>query len=122
MTIRRVRREHTTMFFDPLAEPVIEVASGEPIVVETADSLCGLVKQAAPRGFAIDDDREAARLDLGHRTARIPVRPFLGTVGVAPPAERPTGTWLSGCPDSTVSASRQRICCSVKSAGSGWGT
>jgi acetamidase/formamidase len=149
------------MFFDRQAEPVIEVAPGEPIVVETADSLCGLVKQAAPRGFAIDEvlrrlgganpvtgpvyvtgarpgqvlevriervsavpaagqgwtgifqgfgalthdqyslqapmqpvttlveyDREAARLDLGHRTARIPMQPFLGTVGVAPPAER----------------------------------
>jgi amidase len=149
------------MFFDPRAEPVIEVAAGERFVVETADSLCGLVKQEAPKGFAIEDvlarlggacpvtgpvhvtgaapgcvlevhidevrpvpaagqawtgvftgfgalssdafsiqapldpgttlvpyDRDAASLDVGGRTARIPIRPFLGTVGVAPASER----------------------------------
>ena len=159
--MRRVGRHRTTMFFDPRAEPAIEVAAGERIVVETADSLCGLVKREAPRGFAIDDvverlggacpvtgplyvagaasggvlevhieavrpvpargqawtgvfagfgalshdaysisppldpvttlvdyDSEAAVLDLGGRLAKIPVRPFLGTVGVAPRRER----------------------------------
>ena len=161
MAMRRVPREHTAMFFDPRAEPTAEVRPGELFVVETADSLCGLVKQNAPRGFSIDHvvdqlggacpvtgpiyisgatpgdvlevriervdatpatgqgwtgifqgfgalthdryslqppiepvttlvgyDREAARLDLGDRTALIPMRPFLGTVGVAPPRER----------------------------------
>jgi acetamidase/formamidase len=43
------------MFFDPRAEPVTEIAPGERIAVETADSLCGLVKREAPAGFAIDD-------------------------------------------------------------------
>ena len=149
------------MFFDPRAEAIAEVRPGERFVVETADSLCGLVKQNAPRGFSIDHvvdqlggacpvtgpiyvsgatpgdvlevriervsatpatgqgwtgifegfgalthdryslqppiepvttlvnyDSEAARLDLGDRTALIPMRPFLGTVGVAPPRER----------------------------------
>ncbi len=137
------------------------MAPGERFVVETADSLCGLVKQEAPKGFAIDDvltrlggacpvtgpvfvagaapggvlevhidgvtpvpavgeawtgvftgfgalssdafsiqeplepvttlvpyDVEAASLDVGGRIARIPLRPFLGTVGVAPARER----------------------------------
>jgi acetamidase/formamidase len=150
-----------SLVFDARAEPVIEVAPGERFVVETADSLCGLVKREAPKGFAIDDvltrlggacpvtgpvfvagaapggvlevhidevrpvpavgeawtgvftgfgalssdafsiqeplepvttlvpyDVEAASLDLGRRTARIPIRPFLGTVGVAPARER----------------------------------
>lgn len=149
------------MFFDARAEPVIEVGAGERFVVETADSLCGLVKQEAPKGFAIEDvlarlggacpvtgpvfvagaapggvlevhieevrpvpaagqawtgvftgfgalssdafsiqeplepgttlvpyDSDVASLDVGGRTARIPLRPFLGTVGVAPSAER----------------------------------
>jgi amidase len=161
VALRRVTRDRTSLFFDPIAEPVIEVASGEHFVVETADSLCGLVKREAPKGFAIDDvirrlggacpvtgpvyvagaavggvvevhiddvrpvpakgrawtgvfsgfgalssdaftiteplepvttlvdyDSEAARLDLGGRFARIPVRAFLGTVGVAPARER----------------------------------
>jgi amidase len=43
------------MFFDPRAEPVAEIAPGERIAVETADSLCGLVKREAPAGFGIDD-------------------------------------------------------------------
>lgn len=159
--MRRVSREQVSLFFDPRAEPVIEVASGERFVVETADSLCGLVKQAAPKGFAIDDvlarlggacpvtgpihvagavpggvlevhvdevrpvpragqawtgvfsgfgalssdafsiqgplepvstlvpyDADTASMDVGGRIARIPMRPFLGTVGVAPASER----------------------------------
>ncbi|MDR2986227.1 MAG: acetamidase/formamidase family protein, partial [Nocardiopsaceae bacterium] len=52
---RRLGKEHVSMFFDARAEPVMEVAAGERFVVETADSLCGLVKQEAPKGFAIDD-------------------------------------------------------------------
>ena len=159
--MRRVSRDQVSLFFDARAEPVIEVAAGERFIVETADSLCGLVKQEAPKGFAIDDvlarlggacpvtgpvfvagavpggalevhieevrpvpaegqawtgvftgfgalssdafsiqaplepattlvryDSDVASLDLGVRTARIPLRPFLGTVGVAPARER----------------------------------
>ncbi len=159
--MRRVGRDHVSLFFDARAEPIAEVAAGERFVVETADSLCGLVKQEAPKGFAIEDvlarlggacpvtgpiyvagavpggvlevhidavrpvpavgqawtgvftgfgalssdafsiqaplepgttlvsyDEEAASLDIGGRTARIPLRPFLGTVGVAPASER----------------------------------
>ncbi len=160
--MRRVSREKVSLFFDPRAEPVIEVAAGERFVVETADSLCGLVKREAPKGFAIDDvlarlggacpvtgpvhvagavpggvlevhvdevrpvpsagqawtgiftgfgalsadafsiqaplepvttlvpyDGDTAAFDVGGgRTARIPMRPFLGTVGVAPASER----------------------------------
>jgi acetamidase/formamidase len=160
--LKRVTRDQTTMFFDPRAEPVAEIAPGERIVVETADSLCGLIKREAPAGFAIDDvvdrlggacpvtgpfylagaepggvlevhiervtasppsgrgwtglfagfgaltheayslqepldpvstlveyDGDEARLGLGGgRVAKLPVRPFLGTVGVAPKRER----------------------------------
>jgi amidase len=159
--MRRISRDRASFFFDPRAEPVIEVAAGERFTVETADSLCGLVKREAPKGFAIDDvierlggacpvtgpvyvagatrgrvievhiedvsavpargegwtgvftgfgaltsdgfsiqepleplttlvayDEEAASLGVGGRAARIPVRPFLGTVGVAPRRER----------------------------------
>ena len=93
--MRRVSRDRASLFFDPRAEPVIEVAAGERFVVETADSLCGLVKREAPKGFAIEPvtilvgyDADAAVLDLGGRHAPIPVRPFLGTVGVAPRRER----------------------------------
>jgi amidase len=159
--VRRVSRDQVSLFFDARAEPLIEVAAGERFVVETADSLCGLVKQEAPEGFAIDDvlarlggacpvsgpvfvagaapggvlevhidevrpvpvageawtgvftgfgalssdsfsiqeplepattlvpyDSEAASLAVGGRTVRIPLRPFLGTVGVAPAHER----------------------------------
>ena len=159
--MRRVSRDQVSLVFDARAEPVIEVAPGERFVVETADSLCGLVKREAPKGFAIDDvltrlggacpvtgpvfvagavpggvlevhidgvrpvpavgeawtgvftgfgalssdafsiqeplepvtilvpyDLEAASLDVGGRTVRIPLRPFLGTVGVAPARER----------------------------------
>jgi amidase len=42
--MRRFPRSATTLFFDPRAEPLAEVADGERIVVETADSLCGLAK------------------------------------------------------------------------------
>ncbi len=159
--MRRVGRDQVSLFFDARAEPIVEVAAGERFVVETADSLCGLVKQEAPKGFAIEDvlarlggacpvtgpvyvagavpggvlevhidavrpvpavgqawtgvftgfgalssdafsiqaplepgttlvpyDEEAASLDIGGRIARIPLRPFLGTVGVAPASER----------------------------------
>ena len=53
--LRRVSRNEASLSFDPRAEPVIEVAPGERFVVETADSLCGLVKREAPKGFGIDD-------------------------------------------------------------------
>jgi amidase len=42
--MRRFPRDATTLFFDPRAEPLAEVADGERILVETADSLCGLAK------------------------------------------------------------------------------
>lgn len=159
--VRRINRDQVSLFFDPRAEPVIEVAAGERFVVETADSLCGLVKREAPKGFAIDEvlatlggacpvtgpvfvagavpggvlevhidavrpsprsgeawtgvftgfgalsadafsiqeplepvsmlvpyDGDTAYMDVGSRTARVPMRPFLGTVGVAPVSER----------------------------------
>ena len=159
--MRTVSRRQTTMYFDPAAEPAAVIAPGERVVVQTADSLCGLVKQSAPAGFGIDDvvrrlggacpvtgplyvtgaepggvlsvhiervspvpragqgwtgvfqgfgaltqerysiqqpvepvtalvdyDSEAALLDLGSRVARIPLHPFVGTIGVAPPLER----------------------------------
>jgi amidase len=161
MALRRVSRDQVSMFFDARAEPVVAVGAGERFVVETADSLCGLVKQEAPKGFAIDDvlarlggacpvtgpvfvagaapggvlevhvdevrpvpaagqawtgvftgfgalsadafsiqaplepvttlvpyDQDAAELEAGGLTVRIPLRPFLGTVGVAPARER----------------------------------
>jgi acetamidase/formamidase len=53
--MRRIGRDHTTMFFDPHAEPVAEIAPGERVIAETADSLCGLIKREAPKGFAIGD-------------------------------------------------------------------
>ena len=43
------------MFFDPCAEPVAEITPGEPVLIETADSLCGLIKREAPAGFPIGD-------------------------------------------------------------------
>jgi amidase len=159
--MRRVGRDQVSLFFDPRAEPVVEIAARERFVVETADSLCGLVKKEAPKGFAIGDvlarlggacpvtgpiyvagavpggvlevhvedvravppagqawtgvftgfgalsadaysiqeplepvstlvpyDAGVADLDVGGRSARIPMRPFLGTVGVAPASER----------------------------------
>jgi amidase len=42
--MRRFPRTATSLFFDPEAEPVAEVATGERVVVETTDSLCGLAK------------------------------------------------------------------------------
>jgi amidase len=53
--VRRFSRADTTLFLDPAAEPLAEVAAGERIVVETADSLCGIAKARAPRGMHIDD-------------------------------------------------------------------
>lgn len=43
------------MFFDPGATPAAEVDSDERFLVETADSLCGLVKEQAPVGLHIDE-------------------------------------------------------------------
>jgi amidase len=62
--MRRFPRTATTLFFDPEAEPLAEVAHGERVVVETADSLCGLArarlaeleaKAEAPTGLHIDE-------------------------------------------------------------------
>jgi amidase len=52
---RRFDRAGSTLFFDPAGTPVAEVADGERFLVETADSVCGLAKREAPRGWAIDD-------------------------------------------------------------------
>jgi amidase len=57
--MRRFSRAHTTLFFDPRAEALAEVASGERILVETTDSLCGIAKARAPRGMHIDELLEA---------------------------------------------------------------
>jgi acetamidase/formamidase len=151
----------TTFFFDPDAEPIAELADGERVVVETADSICGIWRDASPEGMHIDEvidrlggacpltgpfavagatagdvlevefhrveprplvgtgwtgsfrgfgalstdvyglqeplpvglggvdyDSEAAHLEVGGRWRDIPLHPFLGTVGVAPPRER----------------------------------
>jgi amidase len=53
--MRRFSRAHTTLFFDPRAQALAEVASGERILVETADSLCAVAKARAPRGMHVDD-------------------------------------------------------------------
>lgn len=45
----------TTLFFDPDVEPIAELRRGERVRVDTADSLCGLAKEQAPRGWDIDD-------------------------------------------------------------------
>ena len=159
--MRRFSREHTTLFFDRDAEPLAELADGERVVVETADSLCGFAKARAPAGAHIDEVVDAiggacpltgpffvagaraggalevevhritpspeagtgwtgvfsgfGALDAGHTLAdpgfepeirvvpyaggvarfpcrgghvEVPMRPFLGTVGVAPRWER----------------------------------
>lgn len=52
---RRFERTQTTMFFDPAAEPLAELRAGERVVVETADSICGIAKREAPKGFHIDE-------------------------------------------------------------------
>jgi amidase len=51
--MRRFPRTATTLFFDPDAAPLAELADGERVVVETADSLCGLAQMAAPRGLHV---------------------------------------------------------------------
>lgn len=53
--MKRVSRGETTFFLDPAAAPVVKVAPDEPFIIETADSLCGVVKKEAPRGYHIDD-------------------------------------------------------------------
>lgn len=53
--MRRFDRSQTTLFFDPDAEPIAELADGERLIVETADSICGLAKTMAPHGIHIDE-------------------------------------------------------------------
>ena len=50
---RRFERTQATMCFDPGAEPLAELRAGEGVVIETADSICGIAKREAPRGFHI---------------------------------------------------------------------
>lgn len=52
--MRRFAATETTLFFDPAAEPIAELSSGERLIVNTADSLCGLAKARAPAGMHID--------------------------------------------------------------------
>ena len=58
--MRRFPRTATTLCFDPAAEPLAEVTDGERLVVETADSLCGMAKtrlggQRMAAGMHIDE-------------------------------------------------------------------
>jgi acetamidase/formamidase len=53
--VKRVTRDQTSLFFDRAADPVVTVRSGERIIIETADSLCGVVKAQVPRGWRIDE-------------------------------------------------------------------
>lgn len=47
MSTRRVTRDRTQLFFDREIEPIATVAAGEHVIVETSDSLCGIVKTEA---------------------------------------------------------------------------
>lgn len=47
--MQRIERSATQMYFDRDIKPVATVAPGERFVVETADSLCGVVKSEADR-------------------------------------------------------------------------
>lgn len=159
--LRTFDRDHTTLFFDPDAEPIAEIADGERFVVRTADSICGMWRRIPPGGIHIDQvieelggacpltgpfaiegaqrgmvlEVEIHRVDpdpaegtawngvfhgfgalstdfyglqesvgsevkeipyangvahprIGGRELDVPMRPFLGTMGVAPPRER----------------------------------
>jgi hypothetical protein len=55
--MRRFSRERTTLCFDPAAEPLAEPAGGERVIVETADSLCGIAKARAPAGRGFESRR-----------------------------------------------------------------
>lgn len=52
---RRFTADQHTLFFDPQADPIAEISDGERIVVETLDSVCGIAKSEAPKGFHIDE-------------------------------------------------------------------
>lgn len=159
--VRTFTAEHTTLFFDPDGESIAELDQGERFIAWTRDSVCGLAKAEAPRGFHIDEiikriggacpltgpfyvrganagsvlevalhrvdprpldgegwtaifqgfgalthedfslqpslkphttlvpyRRGVAELRYPHRTIKIPLKPFLGTIGVAPLRER----------------------------------
>lgn len=159
--LRHFGKETTTLFFDPDAPPIAELADGERVTVDTADSICGLWKEMPPGGMHIDEvvetlggacpltgpfavegatagavieveihsvelnprsgvgwtgsfhgfgalgtdvyglqgpleagtrevayEEGVASLGLGGRSRKIPLNPFLGTVGVAPRRER----------------------------------
>jgi len=53
--LRHFGRDHTTLFFDPDAQPLAELRDGERITVGTADSICGLWRQLPPGGLHIDE-------------------------------------------------------------------
>lgn len=52
---RHFSRSQTTLFFDPRDEPIAELQDGETVVVETADSICGLWRQVPSDGYHIDE-------------------------------------------------------------------
>jgi amidase len=52
--MRRFGRDQTTLFFDPRDQPIAELADGETVQVETADSICGLWRQVPVDGYHID--------------------------------------------------------------------
>jgi acetamidase/formamidase len=160
-SLRTFDRDQTTLFFDPRAEPIAEIADGERFVARTADSICGIWRRIPPGGIHIDQvieelggacpltgpfaiegalrgmvlEVEIHRVDpdpaegtawngvfhgfgalstdiyglqesvgsevsqipyangvahpmIGGRELDVPMRPFLGTIGVAPPRER----------------------------------
>jgi acetamidase/formamidase len=53
--MKRIPRDAWQMVFDRDVEPVASVAPGETVVVETADSLCGLIKTARDVFSHIDE-------------------------------------------------------------------
>jgi len=53
--LRTFDRDQTTLFFDPDADPIAELADGERFITRTADSICGLWRRVPPGGMHIDE-------------------------------------------------------------------
>jgi len=110
--MRRFPRTATTLFFDPEAEPVAEVADGERVVVETADSLCGLAKARLA-------ERRAARpADGGAASGGLHIDQVLERLGGACPVTGPFH--LAGArPGDVVEVELHRVD-PVPAAGEAW--